>query len=330
MQFLKDFGVSIFFILAFGTGIFLLSRGGVELDFSALLNRATAILSLSAGSLNGWRAEGGFTKDVFPGEKSHFISYLKEYLASRGASLGSSSLFDDKTQSALIDFQKNNSLPTTGALDAGTRAFINDDLAEDLCPSSDGNEQEDDTLESVSRDHELRDDYAPANLVLLPDEVRKNGIICVTEDTADALLSMMRAASNDGIYLRVTSGFRRFEIQEYLYDLYKKINGPDFWRGIASPGHSEHQLGTTVDLTGLSIKNASTSAAFGKSKEGSWMSLHAGDYGFVMSYPDGKESVTGYKYEPWHWRFVGVDVAKKVRASGKTLCEFLKDLSSGK
>ncbi|NLA46732.1 MAG: M15 family metallopeptidase, partial [Firmicutes bacterium] len=89
----------------------------------------------------------------------------------------------------------------------------------------------------------------------------------------------------------------------------------------ARPGQSEHQLGTTVDFGGTS---ADWTTGFANTKQGKWLLNNAHLYGFALSYPEGKESVTGYIYEPWHFRYIGVAVAKEWKESGLVLCEFLK------
>ena len=85
----------------------------------------------------------------------------------------------------------------------------------------------------------------------------------------------------------------------------------------ARPGHSEHQTGLAVDL-GNSNNSCALEICFGDTAGGLWLAANAADYGFIVRYPQGKEADTGYQYEPWHLRFLGVDTAKAVVASGKT------------
>ena len=91
----------------------------------------------------------------------------------------------------------------------------------------------------------------------------------------------------------------------------------------ARAGHSEHQLGTTIDFRSAGGVRAWDYADWGTTKAGTWLRKYAWKYGFVMSYPKGKTSVTCYAYEPWHYRYVGRTVAKKVHDSGLTLREYL-------
>ena len=90
----------------------------------------------------------------------------------------------------------------------------------------------------------------------------------------------------------------------------------------ARPGYSEHQLGTTIDFTSRRAEFDLTNA-FGATPEGQWLDENAVRYGFVMSYPPDKEDITGYVYEPWHFRYVGEEVAAEVRREGITLHEYL-------
>jgi len=132
---------------------------------------------------------------------------------------------------------------------------------------------------------------------------------------------MFRDAEREGIYLGITSAYRKPEIQKYLFDFWLMIEGPDALDAIAEPGASEHQLGTAVDFTDASIGYAGVDDRFASSGGGKWLAQNGHRYGFIMSYPRGKEKMTGYKYEPWHWRFVGVDTATALYNQGITFNE---------
>nr|MBP9058550.1 M15 family metallopeptidase [Candidatus Paceibacterota bacterium] len=86
-----------------------------------------------------------------------------------------------------------------------------------------------------------------------------------------------------------------------------------------------HQLGTTVDFSSSSLGGV-LSEKFKDTKEGLWLQANAHKYGFVMSFPSGKEEVTGYKFEPWHYRYVGVETAQEIKDSGLTPIEYLKEI----
>lgn len=132
-----------------------------------------------------------------------------------------------------------------------------------------------------------------------------------------ALKSMQSAASTLGLNLSLISGFRSYELQNSVYNNYVS------WYGQASadtfsarPGHSEHQTGLAFDIGKLEN-------SFGETASGKWLAENCHLYGFIIRYPKGKQNITGYKYEPWHVRYLGVDIATKVKNSGLTLEEYL-------
>lgn len=175
----------------------------------------------------------------------------------------------------------------------------------------------------MSKTFSIDEAYVPDQLLQVPKQYVKNGgLVCVTSQTLDALTVMFDDAKEKGYTLYVTSGFRSYETQDSLFAYYTDVLGvADAERRSAHPGHSEHQLGTAMDITGGT--SGSTSHSFGDTPEGQWASEHAIDYGFVLSYPHGKEDVTGYMYEPWHFRYVGQDAAEEVEEDGTTLGEYL-------
>ena len=133
----------------------------------------------------------------------------------------------------------------------------------------------------------------------------------------NALNEMINAAKTEGVVLRMISGFRSYSTQNTLYNNYVSRDGKaEADRYSARPGHSEHQTGLAFDLNSLD-------QSFENTKEGKWLAENCWKYGFIIRYPKGKESVTGYMYEPWHVRYLGKEVAKKVYESGKCLEEYL-------
>ncbi|MDR0983549.1 MAG: M15 family metallopeptidase [Ruminococcus sp.] len=131
--------------------------------------------------------------------------------------------------------------------------------------------------------------------------------------------AMQAAAKADGIKLWIKSGFRSYSYQKQLYDNYVKKDGKEKADTYsARPGHSEHQTGLSYD-----INTASSSDNFQNTKEGKWLAKNSYKFGFILRYPNDKINITGYKYEPWHFRYVGSEVAKSVFDSGKTLEEYL-------
>lgn len=135
---------------------------------------------------------------------------------------------------------------------------------------------------------------------------------------------MARAARAARVRLAVQSGYRTFANQRATFAYWVRVLG---YRGAltssARAGHSEHQLGTTVDFRSVGGSAPWNYRDWGATKAGTWLRKNAWKYGFVMSYPKGKSSVTCYDYEPWHFRYVGRPTAAKVRASHLTLREYL-------
>ena len=146
------------------------------------------------------------------------------------------------------------------------------------------------------------------------------------ESTAHgAFINMCDAARLDNIKLWSVSAYRSYSTQESIYNSYVKRNGQEKADTFsARPGHSEHQTGLAVD-----INTASSSANFQNTEEYQWLINNSYKYGFILRYPDKKNHITGYKYEPWHYRYVGIDVATKIFLEDITFEEYIvKYLSS--
>lgn len=178
----------------------------------------------------------------------------------------------------------------------------------------------------VNKRYMLPDGYVPADLV--EPNVRfifseKHEKRLMRKEAAAALERMFAAAEKDGIHLAGVSGYRSYETQKSLFAYYVQTQGEELARRYsAEPGHSEHQTGLTMDISGSTGKCAADDC-FAGTPEAEWLAAHGAEYGFIIRYPQGKEAITGYAYEPWHARYVGVDLAKQVADSGKTLEELL-------
>jgi D-alanyl-D-alanine carboxypeptidase len=138
------------------------------------------------------------------------------------------------------------------------------------------------------------------------------------------LRAMAAAARKADAAIKVTSAYRSYWEQRALYR--QEIRRYGLKRGresVARPGHSEHQIGTTIDFTSAGGGSAWTYNDWGKTAAGSWMKRNAWKFGFIMSYPYGKKAKVCYRYEPWHYRYLGREMAADVRASGLTLREYL-------
>jgi len=185
--------------------------------------------------------------------------------------------------------------------------------------------QGDNLLVLINKHIRLPETYVPADLVSI------DGKIAVTrpgmrlrQEAADALASMTAEASKEGSNLIATSAYRSYWEQQATFSHWVKVSGQVAAESFsARPGHSQHQLGTVVDFTSESVGKSLT-VDFAKVGEGSWLANNSYKFGFVLSYPQGKEAITGYVYEPWHYRYIGVENAQKMIQSGLILEEFLQ------
>lgn len=140
------------------------------------------------------------------------------------------------------------------------------------------------------------------------------GLDSTTESQFNALSA---AAAQEGLNIWLASGYRSYDYQSRIYNNYVSIYGSETADTFsARPGHSEHQTGLAIDVNSIDDSFAGTPEAI-------WLENHAHEYGFIIRYPKGKESITGYKYEPWHIRYLGVETATAVYNSGLTLEEYL-------
>ncbi len=153
----------------------------------------------------------------------------------------------------------------------------------------------------ANKSYPLPADYAPGGLL---------------EAAEIAFMEMKNAAARDGITLTIVSGYRSYARQEKLYNNYVTKDGQaEADRYSARPGHSEHQSGLAMDLN-------SVDDSFADTKEAKWIAENCAKYGFIIRYPKDKEEITGYIYEPWHVRYLGVDLAEKITASGLCFEEY--------
>ncbi|MDZ7785921.1 MAG: M15 family metallopeptidase [Candidatus Saccharibacteria bacterium] len=140
----------------------------------------------------------------------------------------------------------------------------------------------------------------------------------------DQLKAMFAAAEADDVQLVFGSGYRSYALQKQFYESYVARDGRETAdRYSARPGTSEHQTGLSFDATSPS-QTCHLQICFEDTPQGEWLDGHAHEYGFIMRYLPGKEAITGYQYEPWHFRFIGKDLARKVHASDQTLEEYFK------
>ena len=159
----------------------------------------------------------------------------------------------------------------------------------------------------IDKKHTASSSYAPKDLVFL----KKNSLFDLNKagmkirpEAYSALNEMAQAALNDGIRLLVSSAYRSYSYQENLFNYWVSVDGlEEAERESARPGTSQHQLGTAVDF-------GSISDDFDKTQMGQWVYKNAADYGWSLSFPKGYEDVTGYRWECWHFRYIGKNACR--------------------
>jgi len=175
----------------------------------------------------------------------------------------------------------------------------------------------------VNKTRVLQSDWKPDDLVRL--NVKYNGRAAaryLRKEASDALTELFAAAAKEGVDLCAVSGFRSYELQQTVFNKHVNQMGLNVaLRVSAMPGRSEHQTGLAIDISSKSM-NYSLSKSFAKTREGRWLAENAAKYGFILRYPEGKEPITGYDYEPWHFRYVGRDAAIDIMEKGLTLEEY--------
>ena len=141
-------------------------------------------------------------------------------------------------------------------------------------------------------------------------------------EAAAAAQSMMDAAARDGVTLTVSSAYRSFAAQKQTYQHWVQVNGQKTADTLsARPGYSEHQTGLAIDFG--SPEGCLLQECYQDTRAGQWLAKNAPDFGFILRFPKNQQHVTGYIFEPWHYRYLGSGLAQEYRASGaKTLEEF--------
>lgn len=143
------------------------------------------------------------------------------------------------------------------------------------------------------------------------------------KDAIDAANRMMKAAQEDGIVIKIRSGYRSYSIQSTLYNNYVRRDGKEAAdKYSAVPGYSEHQTGLAFDFT-TSDTSKSVGEWFTDTIQAKWLYENAYKYGFIIRYPEGKEDITGYQYESWHYRYVGEEHSRNFAMNNLTLEEYL-------
>lgn len=148
--------------------------------------------------------------------------------------------------------------------------------------------------------------------------------IYMRPEAASALEALFEGAAEAGLTLYATSGYRSYSTQKAIFDRKAAEREEQAAnRSVAKPGYSEHQTGLAMDIEGETTLGTGLTEAFGESPEGIWVAEHCHEYGFIIRYPKDKTNITGYIYEPWHIRYVGVEAAMEITELGVTFEEYI-------
>ncbi len=223
-----------------------------------------------------------------------------------------------------ITFTYDNTLeiqePTNTVIEVGS---INQDTTEEdykiaTSPSS--------LTAVINKVRRLPSDYVPANLTSITVSSNHSGDNnLIRADILPYIEQMFNDASVENINLVITSAYRSYVTQEQLFNNY--VAADSYENAIkysAFPGASEHQTGLAIDIGEINGQFDNFSTEFGEGNAGIWLANNAHKYGFILRYPLGSEEITTYQYEPWHFRFVGVELATYIYDSNLTMEEFFQ------
>ena len=170
----------------------------------------------------------------------------------------------------------------------------------------------------VNKLYFLGEDYVPKNLEKISSSY-SSGDKYMEKNAKNAFEKMAKDAEKEGYHIRATSTYRSYSYQKKLYNNYAKEDGKEKADTYsARPGFSEHQTGLAVD-----VDNTKTSyTKFGNTKEFTWMKKNAYKYGFILRYTKENEFITGYMNEPWHYRYVGLEIAKYIQENPMSYEEY--------
>ena len=210
-------------------------------------------------------------------------------------------------------YSKNNNLTSKEIV-----TNVNSNLDTPFYENYESTDTSKDTLMIVNKHYKIENNYKPGNLVTVlsehgyPNKIRA--------DVYEEFKKMYNAAKNDNVSIFIASPYRSYSDQNSLYTYYVNTDGKqnaDTYS--ARPGFSEHHTGLAMDLIpeyGLDLDTFENSDGF------KWMQENAYKYGFILRYPKDKEYITGYIYEPWHYRYVGISAATTIKNEGLTFEEY--------
>lgn len=176
----------------------------------------------------------------------------------------------------------------------------------------------------VNKQHQL----SPAQFS--PSDLTTYGSATVSSKAANDLSAMIESASSASVTLTAVSSYRSYSTQNTLYNNYVASNGQTAADTFsARPGYSEHQTGLAIDFGSINNPSCNFDDCYATTPEGTWLAAHAYEYGFLLRYTADKQSITGYKNEPWHFRYVGRELATEMKKQSITTLEEFFGVSGG-
>lgn len=217
-----------------------------------------------------------------------------------------------------------------GCVNNSTQADAEQELIEEVAEAEEDIikvDRNDPFLIFVNKENPLPDGFIPENLANIDGKLSSNQGISVDKTVLEKYLEMREDALNDDVHMVICSAYRSYNLQSTLYNRYLSTRGEEWTKAhSAYPGTSEHQTGLAMDITSAQM-GYGLDKSFEDTKEGIWLKENCANYGFIIRYPDGKEEITGYTYEPWHIRYIGEEYAKIIMAEEITLEEFFNEVS---
>ncbi len=216
-----------------------------------------------------------------------------------------------------ISYYEKNSTKTIREIVEIVNANRDKDYYTDTNPTDTSKKE----LMLVNKYYYLDNTYTPDTLVSIPTTYAWGdvGSKKVTEDTYNAFLNLWQAGYAEGYYFMVSSAYRTYDYQEEVYNNYKNSQGQNYADKIAArPGYSEHQTGYALDI----FEKSTTQKDFYNTESYEWLKNNAYKYGFILRYPENLEDITGYTFESWHYRYVGIEVSTYIYENNITFDEY--------
>ena len=217
----------------------------------------------------------------------------------------------NKNVARYLDYGNNNKIDSKKII-----SLVNSNVDFGFYNKTEVSNLDDDNLVLVNKFYHLPDKYEPSDLVTLNSKYNKGSNNKMRKEASEAFMKMVDAALLDNIILKNASAYRSYDYQVNLYNNYVNRDGKvaaDIYS--ARPGYSEHQTGLCSDINTID-------SSFDNTNESKWLVNNAYKYGFILRFPKNKEDITGYKYESWHYRYVGTKAAKIIHENDLTLEEY--------